>query len=128
MTPNKPTIVQRLIGRLPDEIKRLLVGVVVYRLCADESAKTEQLAAFNGRVHLATNPEALVLPSLWYGAFGLFKGHGRERLMAIVNEPMHADEIASALAKEVPEWLAYAEPPRLAHDIRQFVEQTRLAA
>lgn len=128
MSQSKPTIVQRLIGKLPDEIKRLLFGVVVFQLCTNGQADIEKLSELNREMKLASSVSALEFPALWYGKVNFFDDKERERLIQLVNAPIADRDVARSLAAGVPEWLKYASVDKIAVDIERLVSQAHRVA
>lgn len=128
MSQSKPTIVQRLIGKLPDEIKRLLFGVVVFQLCTNGQADIVKLGELNREMKLASSVSALEFPALWYHKVNLFDESERVRLLALVSNPISDRDAARSLAAGVPEWLKYASVEKIAVDIERLVTQAHRVA
>ena len=125
MSQNKPTIVQRLIGKLPDEIKRLLFGVVVFQVCLKGSAERRQLESLNQELKLARSDSALEFPSLCYSSLGIFSTKHRERLLELVANNDLPSDVCTSLACTIPDWLKYAKADRIAGDIERIVIEAR---
>jgi len=125
MSQSKPTIVQRLIGKLPDEIKRLLFGVVVFQECMKGHAGREQLEALNQELKLARTDSALEFPSICYSFLGVFDAAKRERLLDLVQRQELTPEASAMIAAAIPEWLKYAKADRIASDVQRIVVEAR---
>jgi len=121
MSKTKPTIVQRLIGRLPDKMKRILFGVLVFQHCRDGHVTDEQWESFNQDLQLAVNHEALELPALWWKSFDVFDSNDRNLLMSAVMSAELSEQKASKLTNAVPAWLRYAQPEQMARDLEMIV-------
>lgn len=128
MSTTKPTIVQRLIGYLPEKVKRILFGVLVFQSCLGREATSEQLAALNQDLNLAFDASGLELPALWWKSFNVFDGEKRAQLLALLGSDSPSREAAVSIASEIPGWLSYAQPEQIADDLLRVVKHTRLVA
>lgn len=122
-TKNKPTIVNRIVGRFPPSVKRMLFGAVLFQLCLHGQSSTAQLGQLNKELSLSSTVEALVFPSMWSSTFW---GEDREAVKKIEalmegtasDEPTFWAEVVGA----VPDWLRYASDEMMLNDIRRLVE------
>lgn len=128
MSTAKPTIVQRLIGYLPDKVKRILFGVLVFQSCLGHEATSEQLEALNSDLDLAFDASGLQLPALWWRSFNVFDNEKRKALLDLLATDTVLANDAVAIVSSLPQWLSYAQPEQIANDLVRIVKHARMVA
>lgn len=122
-TKKKPTILNRIVGRLPPSAKRMLFGAVLFQLCLHGQTNQAQLGQLNKELSLSSSVEALVFPSLWSDTFWGEDKAAVQKIEALMkgkatDDPTFWTEVIGA----VPDWLRYASDDLMLNDIRRLVE------
>lgn len=122
-TKKKPTILNRIVGRLPPSTKRMLFGAVLFQLCLHGQSSQAQLGQLNKELSLSSSVEALVFPSMWSSTFWGDDQEAVKKIEALMagkarDEPTFWTEVVGA----IPDWLRYASDELMLNDIRRLVE------
>lgn len=122
-TKKKPTIMNKIVGRLPPSAKRMLFGAVLFQLCLHGQSSQAQLGQLNKELSLSSTVEALVFPSMWSSTFWGKDREAVEKIEALMegkakDDPTFWSEVVGA----VPDWLRYASDDMMLNDIRRLVE------
>ena len=127
MEQTKPTIVQRLVGKFPNKIRRKVFGILVFQTCLNGKATAQQLSNLNGELELAVDPRALELPALWWRSFDIFDYRQRKALLGLLANPEVDGSVTLGITKGLPEWLRYAEPEQIAADLTRVLRHAHHA-
>lgn len=122
MKQTNPTIVQRLIGKFPSKIKRIIFGILVFQTCLNGKASAKQLGELNSELDLAADPRALELPALWWRSFDVFDYNQRKALLGLLVNPEAESSGLVAITKAMPTWIRYAEPEQMAVDVARVLK------
>ena len=118
-TTSKPSLVCRLLNRIPTQGKRMIVLASLCQGLATTAHAGEALTSIRGdlvtQMKLSSSSESLELPGLWWESV-------RELIDSLASRDANRESVAAEqLSQRIPEWLRYANTREIAGDIQRLV-------
>lgn len=126
-TTKKPSLVCRLLNRIPTQGKRMIVLASLCQGLATTAHADEALTSIRGdlvtQMKLSSSSESLELPGLWWESIWNAKSQSvRELIDSLASRDANRESVAAEqLSQRIPEWLRYANTREIAGDIQRLV-------